>query len=183
MQIIIIGIFALAVVFLIGIFNHLVRLRFLVKEAWSDIDVQLKKRHDLIPNIVEVVKSYKEYEQRLFAQITQLRSKAMANTTNIKEKSELENQFSFGIKNLFALVEAYPDLKANKNFLDLQKTLIRIENDIEMARRYYNGTVRNLNTAVETFPSNLVSFAFHFKSADFFEIEYATERQVPDVKI
>lgn len=183
MQIIVLSVFVFAVLFFIGIFNRLVRFRFLVKEAWSDIDVQLKKRHDLIPNIVEAVKGYKEYEQKLLTDVTNLRSKAMTNTANVKEKSEAENEFSRGLKNLFALVEAYPDLKASKSFLELQKALIEIEDDLQMARRYYNGTVRNFNTAAESFPANLIAGIFAFKPADFFEIEYATQRQVPDVKM
>lgn len=177
------GVLALAVIVFVWIFNRLVRLRFLTKEAWSDIDVQLKKRHDLIPNIVEAVKGYKAYEQKVLTDVTTLRSTAMVDSANVKERNVTENEFSRGLKNIFALAEAYPDLKANKSFLDLQNALINIENDLEMARRYYNGTVRNFNTAVETFPSNLLARVFNFKPVDFFEIVYATERYVPEVKM
>ncbi len=183
MSMIILGILVLAAGFFVVIFNRLVRLRFLLRDAWSDIDVQLKKRHDLITSIVDAVKGYKEYEQKVLVDVTALRSKAISVTSDIKEKSKAENEFSSGLKNLFAVAEAYPDLKANKSFLDLQKTLVEIEDNLQMARRYYNGTVRNFNTAVETFPSNLIAGMFNFKSVEFFEIEYATQRQVPDVKM
>lgn len=183
MQFVIIAALVSVVFFFIAFFNRLVKLRFLMKEAWSGIDVQLKKRHDLIPNIVEAVKGYTAYEQKVFTEVTNLRTTAVTDTANVREKSEAENEFSRGLKNIFALMEAYPDLKANKSFLDLQRALIEIEDALQMARRYYNGTVRNFNTAVETFPSNLIASFFNFKAADFFEIEYASERRVPDVKI
>lgn len=183
MNIIILVVNILLVIVFIVMFNRLVRLRHLVKEAWSGIDVQLKKRHDLIPNIVEAVKGYKEYEQKVHVDVTSLRSKIKNTSNNIQEKSRMENEFSQGLKNIFAVAEAYPDLKSNKVFLDLHKTLVAVEDDLQMARRYYNGTVRDLNIMVESFPVNLIAGMFNICSLDYFEIQFATERQVPDVKM
>ena len=165
----------------IFLFNKLTRYKFLMQEAWSGIDVQLKRRHDLIPNVISAVKGYKEYESKVLESVTSLRSQ-LDQPSDIKEKAILENNLSKGLKTIFALAENYPDLKANQSFLELQKTLIDIEDQIQMARRYYNGCVRNFNIAVETIPGNVVAGIFNFKPASFFDIEYATERKVPDVK-
>jgi len=154
----------------------------LVREASSGIDVQLKRRHDLIPNIVDTVKGYSQYERKLLEDVTSLRSNVIEGS-NLKEKNKVENELSKALKSIFAVAENYPDLKANKNFLDLQKTLSEIEDQIQLARRYFNGTVRNYNILVESFPSNLLAHIFKFKSLDYFEIEYATERKVPDVNL
>ena len=178
---IVITIFILALITIVWVFNRLVRCRFLTREAWSGMDVQLKRRHDLIPNLVEAVKNYAQYERGVLTEITNIRTK-LAQVTNPKEQTPLENGLSQAFKNIFALAEAYPDLKANKSYLELQKGLTEIEDQIQLARRYYNGTVRNYNIAVESFPGNLVAALFNFKPEDFFEIEYATERNVPDVK-
>jgi LemA protein len=164
----------------ISLFNRLIRLRFLVREAFSGIDVQLKRRHDLIPKIVDTVKGYTQYESKLLENITAIRS-GIVSANAVKEKGRIENDLSQALKSIFALAEAYPDLKANQSFLELQKTVSEIEDQIQLARRYYNGTVRDYNIMVESFPSNLVASAFNFKPGEFFEIEYATERQVPDV--
>ena len=172
---------AVIAVLIVYIFNQLIRQRSLKDEAWSGIDVQLKRRHDLIPNIVEAVKGYKSYEQKTLADITQLRSQLMC-PVPMKDKGKLENELSTALKSIFALAEAYPDLKANQNFLKLQETLTDIEDQIQLARRYYNGTVRNYNIAVQTFPNNFIAQLFLFKPAEFFELEYVTERKVPDVK-
>ncbi len=163
------------------IFNRLIRLRNLMQEAWSGIDVQLKRRYNLIPNIVETVKGYMQHERKVLEEVTSLRSK-ITDTSGIKESGEGENRLSKALKSIFALAEAYPDLKANQGFINLHKNLAEIEDQIQLARRYYNGTVRNYNISVESFPGNLVAQLFNFKKADFFEIEYATEREVPDVK-
>lgn len=166
---------------IIILFNRFVRHRFLVREALSGIDVQLKRRHDLIPNIVEAVKGYVQYERNTLEDITNIRASLLKATT-VKEKSEKENKLSGVFKSIFALAENYPDLKASKTFLELQKNLIEAEDQIQLARRYYNGTVRNYNILVESFPNNMLAAIFNFRLEDFFEIEYATERVVPDVK-
>lgn len=171
----------LIVIVIIAIFNRLIRYRNLMKEGWSGIDVQLKRRHDLIPNVVAAVKGYKQYEQELLKEVTDIRSK-LTKTEGAREKGKLESGFSRALKSIFAVAEAYPELKANQNFLNLQKTLGEIEGQIQLARRYYNGAVRNYNILVQSFPANTVARAFNFKEAEFFEVEYATERKVPDVK-
>ena len=175
------GITVIVVVSGIIIFNQLIRYKMLVREALSGIDVQLKRRHDLIPKIVDVVKGYVQYERTLLEKVTTIRSQA-SNPLDIKEKGRLENGLSTALKSLFALKEAYPDLKANSNFSNLQATISEIEDQIQMARRYYNGTVRNYNVSIETFPGNLLAGAFKFKPSDFFEIEYSTERKSPDIE-
>ena len=164
------------------IFNQLVKYRNLVQEAWGGIDAQLKRRYDLIPNIIEVVKGYMQYERNLFEEITELRTKVIK-SQSVMEKEAAENDLSDIIKDICVVVENYPDLKADRSFLEFQKNLIEIEDQIQMARRYYNGTVRNYNTAVESFPGNIVAGLLNFTKAEFFEIEYATERQVPDVNL
>lgn len=172
----------LAIAVIVGLlFNQLIRCRFLMKEAQSGIEVQFKRRHDLIPNIVETVKGYMQYEQKLLEDITSIRSKVL-NFKDNESKQKLENSLSLGLKNIFALAENYPDLKANKSFLELHQALVEVEDQLQMARRYYNGTVRNYNIAVESFPGNIIASFFGFKPAEFFEIEYATERQAPDIR-
>jgi LemA protein len=178
--IIFVGLVALAL-FLMGIYNKLVRCRNMVAEGWSGIDVQLKRRSNLIPNLIETVKGYMGHETRLLTEITQLRSQSKG-TLAVAEKSQLETALTRSLGNLVAVAESYPDLKANQNFLDLQDELSQIENDIQMARRYYNGTVRDLNIMIESFPSNLVAGRFGFTKADFFEIETPQDRAVPEVK-
>jgi len=163
------------------VFNTLIRKRILTQEAWSGIDVQLKRRHDLIPNLVEVVKGYMKYESGVLERVTELRSQA-ANTTAIKEKAALENDITQAIKKIFALVEAYPDLKASQQFLQLQTNLTAVEDEIQLSRRYYNGTVRDYNIAAETFPNNIIAGAFGFQKQEFFELETATDRAVPVAK-
>lgn len=169
----------LAVIFIV-IFNRLVQYKMLMQEAWSGIDVQLKRRYDLIPNIVEAVKGYAGHERKVFEEVTSIRS-ALMDSANAGEKRELENKLSSKLRSIFALAEAYPDLKANQNFLALQQSLVEVEDQIQMARRYYNGTARNYNIMVGMFPSNTIARLFNFNQADFFEIEYATERKAPDV--
>ncbi len=163
-------------------FNKLIREKNLVAEGWSGIDVQLKRRHNLIPNLVETVKGYSHHEQKLLTDITELRNRSRA-TDRIKEKEENENALSDQLKTLFALVENYPDLKANQNYLKLADQLCDIEGQLQMARRYYNGATRNYNIRTESFPSNVVARMFGFRREEFFEIETATERATPEVEI
>jgi LemA protein len=162
----------LAVVALLGIslYNKLVRLRNTVRSAWSDIDVQLKKRYDLVPNLVETVKGYAAHEQSLFTKVTEARAQAIR-ATGPAETAQAENMLRDSLKSLFAVAEAYPELKANQNFLQLQTQLKEIEDTIEAARRYYNAVVRDFNTAIEQFPSNLIASQFKFEKNDFFELE------------
>lgn len=164
----------------VSIYNRLVTLRNQMKEAWSGIDVQLKRRYDLIPNLVETVKGYAGHERELFERVTQARASAQS-VQGVSEKAAAESNLTRAIQGLFAVVENYPDLKANQNFLELQNSLQEIENDLQLARRYYNGTVREMNNAVETFPSNLVANAANFQKADFFEVETTAEREAPKV--
>lgn len=164
------------------VYNLFIKDRNLIKEAWSGIDVQLKRRHNLIPGLVETVKAYSSYERNLFNEITEKRSKT-AQIENVKDKATAENDISGMLKSLFAVVENYPDLKANVNFLDLQNQLIEVEDQLQYSRRYYNGTVRSYNIRVESFPSNIVAGIFNFKTEEFFEITLATERNSPTVKI
>ena len=177
------GILAVILVLIIAIFmyNRLIRSRNILNEAWSGIDVQLKRRHDLIPNIIETVKGYVKHERKVLEEITNLRSR-LASPGTVQEKGQVENSFSQALKSIFALAEAYPDLKANQNFIELQHTLADAEEQIQLARRYYNGAARDYNTMVQSFPGNIMARMFGFSKAEFFEIELATEREVPGVK-
>ncbi len=156
-------------------YNRFVRFKNRVKTAWSDIDVQLKRRYNLIPNIVETVKGYASYERSLLEDITNSRSLAMQ-AQNPTDQAKAETMLSGALKGLFAIVENYPELLANQNFLKLQDTLIDVEENLQMARRYYNAIVRDNNTAVESFPGNVFAKLFGFRSCDFFEVE-AIERE------
>lgn len=178
---IVIGIIVLIVLWMIGVFNSLIRLRHRTNEAWSDIDVQLKRRYNLIPNLVEAVKGYAKHERGVFEKVTEARSKAMG-AKGVEEKGKAENMLSNTLKTLFAVAENYPDLKANANFLELQRELSDTENKVQAARRFYNGNVRDLNIRVDHFPSRIVAGMFSFKRRDFFEIEEAAEKEVPKVK-
>lgn len=157
-------------VFLIVIYNRFVRLVNRVAEAWSDIEVQMKRRYDLIPNLVETVKGYATHEKGVFENVSAARSAAMGATT-MAEHAKAENMLSSTLKSLFAVSEAYPQLRANENFLDLQKELTDAEDKIQAARRFYNGNVRDYNTLLESFPSNLVGKAFSFARKEFFELD------------
>lgn len=176
--IIVVAILAYAVI----IYNGLVRLRQMVQEAWSGIDVQLKRRADLIPNLLNTVKGYANHEQETLREVTEMRTRAQAVPAgDIAGRAAAEGMLSQALGKLFAVAEAYPDLKANENFKDLQDTLETIESEIQMARRYYNGSARDLNIKVESFPSNLVANNFGFTQAAYFELENATDRAVPNV--
>ncbi len=163
-------------------YNLLIKYKNLMKEAWRGIDVQLKRRADLIPNLVEAVKGYKQFERNTLEEVTALRAKTIS-AEGPQDKSGPENAISRSLKSIFAVVEAYPELKASQSFLDLHKNLVEIEDNLQMARRYYNGTVRDYNILSQTFPSSMIAGSFHFDKAEFFEIELATERQVTEVKI
>jgi len=165
----------------VGIYNRLVKLNTLVGEAWSGIDVQLKKRYNLIPNLVETVKGYAGHEKETFENVTKARSQAQSADT-VKDQEVAETKLTGALMNLFAVAEQYPELKANENFLELQGELSSIEADIEKSRRYYNGTVREKNIVVDSFPSNIIASLFGFAKSAFFEIEQAAERAVPEVK-
>lgn len=163
-------------------YNALVRLRQMVREAWSGIDVQLKRRADLIPNLIETVKGYATHERGVFEEVTQLRARAQAiPADDVAARGQVEGMLGQALGRLIAVAEAYPDLKANQNFAQLQTTLETIEGEIQMSRRYYNGSARDLNIKVESFPSNLVAGAFGFTKADYFEIENEADRAVPKV--
>ncbi|WP_300672881.1 LemA family protein [Soonwooa sp.] len=178
---IILAIALFVVLYFVSAYNKLVRLRNLVQEGWSSIDVMLKKRHDLIPNLVETVKGYATHERSTLDSVIQARANAVS-ANNVQDKESAEKNLSQAMVNLMAVAEQYPDLKANANFQQLQGELSNIEGDIEKARRYYNGTVRENNTAVESFPSNIVANMYKFEKAPFFELQNAAEREVPTVK-
>ena len=172
---------AVIVIYLIVIFNRLVRQRNMVREGWSGIDVQLRRRADLIPNLVETVKGYAAHEDRLFRDIAELRAKSISGGT-VSEQSQVSQAMTSMLGRLFAIAEAYPELKADANFRDLQDKLSGIEDEIQLSRRYYNGAVRNSNTMIESFPTNIISGFFQFTKADFFEIGDQAARQVPKVE-
>ncbi len=164
----------------VSIYNRLVRNRNLVEEGWSGIETQLKRRSNLIPNLVEAVKGYMGQERGVLEKVTEMRSRSGRADTPA-ERGKAEGLLGQALANLFAVAEAYPDLKSNQNFLDLHRQLSEIEDEIQMARRYYNGTVRNLNILIESFPSNIVANLFGFLQAEFFEIENESDRAVPQV--
>lgn len=173
---IILIILGLIILWVIFTYNKLITLKNRAKEAWADIDVQLKRRYDLIPNLIETVKGYASHERELFEKVTQARTQAMGAQT-IKEKGEAENMLSQTLKSLFAVAENYPQLRATENFQKLQDELTDTEDKIQAARRFYNGNVRDLNITVESFPANVIASTFGFKQAEFFEIEEATTRE------
>ncbi len=178
---ILLGLAAVVVIWLIGIFNGLVRLRNAVKNAWSQIDVQLKRRYDLIPNLVETVKGYAQHERGTLEAVIKARQQAINITDNVIDKAKAENMLSQTLRSLFAVSENYPDLKANQNFLALQEELISTENKISFSRQFYNDSAMTYNNKTEMFPSNIIAGMFNFKRADFFEIEEAAQREAPKV--
>ena len=168
---IVIGLIILLIVgFLIATYNSLVTLKNRVEEAWSDITVQLKRRTDLIPNLVNTVKGYATHEREVFERVTEARS-AIMDAKTVQEAADGENMLEGALKSLFAVAEAYPDLKANQNFLQLQQELVDTEDKIQASRRFYNGGVRDLNTRIQTFPANVVAGMFGFETKQFFEVE------------
>jgi LemA protein len=178
--IIILVIIAALVLYVIGMYNALVRLRNRVKNAWSQIDVQLKRRHDLIPNLVETAKGYMKHERETLENITKARSRAMG-AGSVGEKSAAEGELSGALSRFLLVVENYPDLKANQNFLALQEELTSTENKIAFARQGYNDQVLFFNNKIEMFPSNIIAQTFNFKQEEFFEIEDKAEKAVPKV--
>ena len=171
---IILGILAVVGIFVWATYNGLVTLRVRVDEAWSDINVQLKRRLDLIPNLIETVKGYAAHESGVFQNVTEARANVI-NAKGVKETAAAENQFEGALKSLFAVAEAYPNLKASQNFTDLQNELVDTEDKIQGARRFYNSGVSSLNTKIQTFPANVIAGMFGFKNRDFFDVE-ETER-------
>ena len=167
---IIIAIIVIVILWFVFSYNHFITLVNRAKEAWADIDVQLKRRYDLIPNLVNTVKGYAAHEAGTLEKVTQARNMAM-NATNIADKSQAENMLSGTLKSLFSVSEAYPDLKANQNFIDLQNQLTDTEDKIQAARRFYNTNVRYLNTAVERFPGNFIANSFHIAKMEFFNLD------------
>ena len=175
---ILISIVVIALFWAIGAYNGFVRMRNRVKEAWADIDVQLKRRYDLIPNLVSTVKGYASHEEGVFQKATEARTRAMSAQTPA-EHGEAENMLAGTLKSLFAVSENYPELKANENFLELQRELSDTENKIQAARRFYNGNVRDINTAIESFPGNIIAGMFSFKLEELFELEAGSEEREP----
>jgi LemA protein len=176
------GVILLVFLWFIITFNTFVRSKNMMHEAWSGVDVQLKRRHDLIPNLVQAVKGYAAHERGLFEKVSALRSQCMA-SGSLPERITAETNLGAGLTRLLALVENYPELKADRGFTELQKSLIDVEDHIELTRRYYNGTVRNFNILAESFPSLLVAKVMKLESAQFFEIETNDERFVPSAAI
>lgn len=162
-------------------YNILVHFTNLISEAWSGVDIQLKRRYDLIPNLVETVKGYSKHEKDVFENIAKLRTASM-NATTVEQKSEAELGLTQSLKTLFAVAENYPELKANQNFLVLQQELTNVENQIQLARRYYNGVVRDYNIRIRVFPASIVATMFHFTAKPFFELSSTAERENPQVK-
>jgi LemA protein len=181
---IILAVLFILIVSIITMYNGLIRLKNRVDEAWSDIDVQLKRRYDLIPNLIETVKGYASHERETLERVVQARNNAMSkqNSSDIEEKLKAENDLSSTLKSIFALSESYPDLKANENFLELQRELSDTENKIKSSRRFYNGNVRNFNTKLQVFPTNMIAKQLGFTSRKFFEIEEASQRENIQVK-
>ena len=176
----ILAIGAVLVLWFVAVYNKLVTLRNMKEEGWSGIDVQLKRRSNLIPNLLESVKGYMGHERSVLEKVTELRTRSM-NASSIDAKIAAESALTRSLGKLFAVAENYPDLKANQNFIDLQQQLSKLEDEIQMARRYYNGTVRNLNVGIETFPNSIVAGMFNFEKAEFFEIDDDADRSVPKV--
>ncbi|MDO8561192.1 MAG: LemA family protein [bacterium] len=176
-----IGVPALLIGWAVAVYNHFVRLTNRAKEAWSDIEVQMKRRYDLIPNLVETVKGYASHEREVFEKVTQARAAAIG-AKSIKEHGQAENILSGALKSLFAVAEAYPQLRAAENFVELQRELADTENKIQAARRFYNANVVELNIALESFPSNVIGKTFGFGKMELFDLEEAAAREPVKVK-
>jgi LemA protein len=166
----------------VAMYNRFIKLRTRTEEAWADIDVQLKRRYDLIPNLVETVKGYASHENETFQQVTEARTAAI-NAEGAEAQAEAENMLTGALKSLFAVSESYPDLKANENFLELQRELTDTENKIQAARRFYNTNVRDLNIGVETFPNSIIANMFKFEKKEFFELDESEAEAKDPVKV
>lgn len=181
--VLVVAVIALVLVGLFALYyNRLVRLRNTGDQAWSDIDVQLQRRYDLIPNLVETVKGYAAHEKTTLENVIKARQQAVQITGDVEKKAEAENMLTQALRQLFAVAEAYPQIKANENFMTLQNQLAEIEEQIQLSRRYYNAVVRDYNNAVQSFPSNVVASVFGFKTRQYFEIEEPSIRQAPKVQ-
>jgi len=178
---IVLAIILVIIFWIVFAYNSFIRFINRAKEAWADIDVQLKRRYDLIPNLVNTVKGYAKHESSAFENVTKARSMAMG-AGSVVEKGQAENMLTGALKSVFAIAEAYPELKANQNFLELQKELSDTENKIQAARRFYNTNVRDLNIKVESFPNNLVAGAFRFSKMEFFQLEESAAKSPVEVK-
>ena len=179
--IIVLAIIVIVILWMVGMYNGLVRLRNQVKNAWSQIDVQLKRRHDLIPNLVETAKGYMKHERETLDSITQARSHAVE-ASGVADQAKAEGELSNALSRFMLVVENYPDLKASQNFLSLQEELSSTENKVGFARQFYNDQVQTFNTKIESVPTNIMANMFNFKQAEFFEIETPAEREVPKVQ-
>ncbi len=182
MEWVVIGVTIAIVVFVLQIFNNLVRMRNVVREGWSGIDVQLRRRTDLVPNLVETVKGYAAHERGLFEDVARNRAESIA-ADNVGGQAAAENALRGSLARLLAVAEAYPNLKANGNFLDLQHQLAEIEDQLQMARRYYNGAVRNLNIGIQSFPAVLLARPFGFREEPFFELDDRSRAAAPQVSL
>ncbi|MBU0595584.1 LemA family protein [Candidatus Bipolaricaulota bacterium] len=178
---VVLGVLALVVLYVMGTYNGLVRLRQHVRESWSGIDTELKRRYNLIPNLVETVKGYASHEKETLDRVISARAKAVSSTGSPESQARDENMLVGALRQLFAVVENYPNLKANENFIKLQGELTATEDRIQAARRFYNANVRDLNTRIEVFPSNVIANLFSFQKEEFFELEDAAQREVPKV--
>ena len=174
-----IGVVAVVIIWVIAAYNGLVRLRQRVREAWSDIEVQLKRRYDLIPNLVETVKGYAKHESSAFENVTKARAEALTGGGTAHDRAMKENALAGALKSIFAVAEAYPELKANTNFLQLQQELSDTENKIQAARRFYNTNVMEINTRVEQFPSNTIAGMFGFTKEEFFDLDETPAQREP----
>jgi LemA protein len=179
-MLVLLAILVLLVIWVIGIYNGLVGLRNQVKNAWAQIDVQLKRRHDLIPNLIETVKGYMVHERQTLENVTKARNLA-AQASGVAQQSQAEGNLNRALGQFFVVVEAYPDLKANQNFLALQEELASTENKIGFARQFYNDQVMQFNNKIQMFPSNIIAGGFNFQASEFFETEDAAEREAPKV--
>lgn len=177
------GVVLVVLIWFIGTYNGLVRLRNHCDESWSNVDTELKRRYDLIPNLVNTVKGYASHEREVFQAVVDARNKAMTNEGTPESQAKDENQFVGAVRQLFGVVEAYPDLKASDQFLALQQELTNTENKIQRARRFYNGNVRDFANRIETFPSNLVAGLYNFTKREFFEIEDSSQKAVPRIDL
>ncbi len=176
------GIILLIALYFVSIYNGFVSLKAKIDAAWSDIDVQLKRRHDLIPALVNTVKGYKNYEKSTLQEVIKARNLSL-NASNMEEKAKAENMLSNALGKIFALAEAYPDLKANTTFLKLQEELTNIEEALQNARRYYNAVVRDYNAKIESFPDLIIAKKFNFTPREYFEIEDKNQREMPKIDL